>query len=398
MKNFFRGILNKTAAVFSVAALAILVSVSSCGDTDDPDVLTVGVAFPLSGEAQGIGERMKKGVELAVEEINGSSLLGGTELRLVFKDTEGTPDGAVSAFRKLIDEDAVRAIIGPWSSSSTKETAPVANQSGVVAISPTSSASPDGITAPGDFVFRASLTVDKLVPEGISSTKSALGYSKAATIVNTEDVFSKSSNDKVLEVLENDHPDVEIATRRTFMREKNDSLPNLTEHLSAIKDSDADVVFVSALSPGRQGVITGAREMGIDVTLVISLLTATDVAKAEDKLAGSTENVFTVTNWVADSESPFVSSYSAKYGETPDAYSARAYASTQILAAAIARASVRGSEGIRAALQMMDSPETGLDTILSPEFYFDENGDGVYSPVVKEVRKGKFADIASGDG
>ena len=394
MKNFFRGILNKTAAVFSVAALAILVSVSSCGDTDDPDVLTVGVAFPLSGEAQGIGERMKKGVELAVEEINGSSLLGGTELRLVFKDTEGTPDGAVSAFRKLIDEDAVRAIIGPWSSSSTKETAPVANQSGVVAISPTSSASPDGITAPGDFIFRASLTVDKLVPEGISSTKSARGYSKAATIVNTEDVFSKSSNDKVLEVLEKDHPEVEIATRQTFSREKNDLvLPDLAEQLGAIKNSGADVVFVSALSPGRQGVITGAREMEINIPLVISLLTATDVAKAEGKLEGSTENVFTVTNWVADSESPFVSSYSAKYGETPDAYSARAYASTQILAAAIARASVRGSEGIRAALQMMDSPETGLDTILSPEFYFDENGDGVYSPVVKMVSDGKFAPL-----
>ena len=398
MKNFCRGILNKTAAVFSVAALAILVSVSSCGDTDDPDVLTVGVAFPLSGTYKGHGENMKKGVELAVEEINGSSLLGGTELRLVFKDTEGTPDGAVSAFRKLIDEDAVRAIIGPWSSSSTKETAPVANESKVVAISPTSSASPDGITAPGDFIFRASLTVDNLVPDGIKRTKSALDYSKAATIVNKEDIFSDSSNDKVLEVLEKDHPDVKIVTKQPFRSKKNADLPDLTEHLRAIKDSGADVVFVSALSPGRVGVITGARKMGINVPLVISLLTATDVAKAEDEQEGSTEKVFTVTNWVADGESPFVSSYSAKYGETPDAYSARAYASTQILAAAIARASVRGSEGIRAALQMMNSPETGLDTILSPEFYFDENGDGVYSPVVKKVSDGKFADITPGDG
>ena len=397
MKNFCRGILNKTAAAVSAFVFAVLVLGSSCGDTDDPD-LAIGVAFPLSGEAQGIGERMRKGVELAVEEVNTSSDGATLPLRLVFKDTQSTKDGAAAAFKELIDKEAVGAIIGPWSSSSTEITAPIANESGVVAISPTSAASPDGITAPGDFIFRTSLTVDKLVPDGISRTKSFLSYSKAATIVNEEDKFSKSGNNKVLEVLEKDHPDVEIVTRQTFSREKNDPLPDLAQQLTAIKESGADVVFVSALSDGREGMIVEARKMDIHVPLVIILLTATDVAAAEEKLEGSTENVFTVTSWVADSKSPFVSSYSAKYGEAPDAYSARAYASAGVLAAAIARASTASSEDIRVALQMMNSPETGLDTILSPEFYFDENGDGFYSPVVKMVSDGKFADIPSGDG
>ncbi len=392
MKKTCGGILNKTAAVFSAAVFAVLVLGSSCGDTDD--VLTVGVAFPLSGVSKGLGENMKKGVELALEEINAS---GRADFRLIFKDTEGTPDGAKKAFRKLIDEEAVSAIIGPWSSASTTITAPVANQSGVVAISPTSAASPEGITAPGDFIFRTSLTVDKLVPEGISRTKNAFGYSKAATIVNEDDPFSMSSNAEVLKALKG-HSDVEIVTEQTFIRKKNNpDLPDLTEQLRAIKDSGADVVFVSALSPGRQGVIVKAREMSIQAYLIVSLLTATDVAKAEEALKGSTEKVVTVASWVADRESSFVSSYSAKYGETPDAYSARSYASARILSAAIANASSRSSEGIRAALQMMDAPGTGLDTIFG-KFYFDRNGDGVYSPVVKVVRDGGFADIAPGDG
>ena len=395
MKKTCGGILNKTAAVFSAAVFAVLLIASSCGDTDDPAMLTVGVAFPLSGVSKGLGTNMKRGVELAMEEIRAS---GGTDFRLIFENTEGTPGGAERAFRKLIDEEAVSAIIGPWSSSSTKRTAPVANESGVVAISPTSAASPEGITAPGDFIFRTSLTVDKLVPEGIRRTKSAMGYSRAATIVNEADDFSMSSNDEVLEeLMKPEHSDVDIVTKQTFSREKNAELPDLTEQLRAIKDSDADVVFVSALSPGRKGVIVEARRMGIKVPLVLTLLTVTELAEAEKELQRSTEGAVTVASWVADSASPFVRSYSAKYGETPDAYSARSYASARILSAAIANASSRSSEGIRAALQMMDAPGTGLDTIFG-KFYFDRNGDGVYSPVVKVARDGGFTDIVPGDG
>ena len=391
MKNFCREILNKAAAVFSVAALAVLVSVSSCGDTDDPDVLTVGVAFPLSGEAQTIGERMKKAVKLAVEEINGSSLLGGTELRLIFEDPGSTSDGAEKAFRKLIDEHSVGAIIGPWSSSSTKSTAPIANRSGVVVISPTSAASPDGITAPGDFIFRTSLTVDKLVPEGIRKTKNLLNYSRAATIVNEADTFSVSSNEEILSEFKKQ--DVEIVAEHTFRREKNDLvLPDLSEQLGAIKDSGADAVFVSATSRGRSGVIIKARKMGITAPLIVTLLTVTDVKTAEEDFKGSTEGVYAFTSWVADStprSMDFVSSYRMKYGgEIPDAYPAQAYAAAYVLAAGVARASTDSSEDIRAALQMI-GPENALDTIFG-KFHFDANGDAVYSPIVVEVRDGEL--------
>ncbi|MYB27217.1 MAG: ABC transporter substrate-binding protein [Candidatus Dadabacteria bacterium] len=384
--------MRKVAALlfFAVVAAVAVLGLVSCHEDSDEEV-AVGVAFPLTGVSEGLGGNMKKGVELAVEEINASALLGGMDLRLVFEDTEGTPDGAERAFRKLLGEDAVSAVIGPWSSSSTRRIAPLVNESNVVAISPTSAASPSGITAPGDFIFRTSLTVDKMVPEGVKETKGALKYSKAATIVNIDDAFSMSSNDKVLEELAK-CPDVEVVEEQSFSRAKNDSLPDLTEQLRAIRDSGADVIFVSALSPGRQGVIVKAREMGITVPLIVIGLTETDVAEAEKVLRGATEGVIAVTNWVDDSTPrsvDFVGKYKAKYEEDPDAYSARSYASTQILAAAIVRASTASPEDIRAALQMI-GPESALDDTIFGKFYFDENGDGVYSPVVRIVRGGKF--------
>ena len=380
-------------APFSGTSSAAPVAPPAVVQADGPDVFTVGVAFPLTGVSSGLGGNMTKGAELAVDEVNASTLLVGMNLRLVFEDTGGTADGAEAAFRKLIDEDAVRAIIGPWSSSSTKRTAQVANASGVVAISPTSAASPSGITAPGDFIFRTSLTVDNLVPEGIRITKNALSYSKVATIVNEDDTFSMSSNNTILEeLMKQEYADVEVVARQTFRRAKNDPLPDLVDPLSAIRASGADVVFISALSPGRQGVIVKAREMGIHAPLIIPALTVTDVVEAEMHLTRSTENAVTVTNWADDStmrSMAFVRNYMARYGENADAYSARAYAATRILAAAIARASTTSSDAIRTALQMINGPETSLDTIFGT-FYFDENGDGVYRPVVRVVRDGRL--------
>ncbi len=380
---------------FAVFVAAVAFTVVSC-DEDGTEEIAVGVAFPLTGASGWLGGNMKKGVELAVEEINASALLGGMNLHPIFEDTKGTPDGAEEAFGKLIDRDAVSAIIGPWSSDSTKRTAPLANDNNVVAISPTSSASPSGITAPGDFIFRTSLTVDKMVPEGIRKTKGALDYSKAATIFNTDDPFSMSGNNKVLEeLMKNEHSDVEIVSEQSFIRAKNDPPPDLTEQLRAIENSGANVVFVSALSPGRKEVIVRAREMGITVPLIVIALTETDVAEAEKRREGSTEGVITFTNW-ADDITPrsvdFVGKYKAKYEEDPDAYSARAYATTQILAVAIARASTASPEDIRAALQMI-GPESALDGTIFGDFYFDENGDGVYTPVVRIVRDGRFVTL-----
>ena len=196
----------------------------------------------------------------------------------------------------------------------------------------------------------------------------------------------------MLEELKNHYPDVEVVSEQLFSRAKNDSPPDLTEQLRAIENSGADVVFVSALSPGRQEVIVKAREMGITVPLIVIGLTETDVAEAEKRREGSTEGAITVTNWVDDitpRSVDFVGKYKAKYEEDPDVYSARSYASTQILAVAIARASTASPEDIRAALQMID-PESALDDTIFGDFYFDENGDGVYSPVVRIVRDGRF--------
>ena len=99
-------------------------------------------------------------------------------------------ESAVEAFNKLIDEDGVPIIIGLAISTQAAKAFPIAQENQVVAFSPLSAAS--GLSALGDFIFRASLTTDMLIYRGVEATQEKLGYKKVATIYDASDLYSRS--------------------------------------------------------------------------------------------------------------------------------------------------------------------------------------------------------------
>lgn len=117
--------------------------------------LRVGAVLPLTGDLASYGKNAKDGIELAAQQLNdkASKEFGGTiRISLVFEDSKGQPQLAVSAFQKLTTIDRVSCVIGDIASSSTLAMAPLANSKKVVLMSPAASA--PGITDAGEFVFR----------------------------------------------------------------------------------------------------------------------------------------------------------------------------------------------------------------------------------------------------
>ena len=96
-----------------------------------------------------------------------------------------------------------------------------------MAISQTSAA--QGLSALGDFVLRAGLTVDKLVPHGIQMTQQKLGYQRVATIADSVDLFSRSSQAVLVDSLKAN--DVEVLVAETFETGET----NFTEQLTRVK-------------------------------------------------------------------------------------------------------------------------------------------------------------------
>ena len=341
--------------------------------------ITIGVVLPVTGRlASPFGVPIGTGFELALEEINNSQL-GGRSIKFIIEDDRSTIEGAVDAYKKLIQQDGVPVILGPATSTQTQEAFPIAQENGVVGFSPTSAAR--GLSAIGDFVFRAALTTDVLIPSGIETTSAKLGYKTAATMYDESDVFSTDSDEAVREAFAAN--DVEVLITETFQGGDIDFAAQLTR----IRDANPDIIFISSLSPEKPGLLKQGRQLGIpdSVPLVMRTLTIADVQAAGE----AAEGAITFVGWAGTADTPgnaaFVQNYSAKYGVEPSNYAARAYAGLHILAEAIANAQSTDSIAIRDALANI----TDFDTVFG-KFSFNAVGDAVYDPKILIVVNGQL--------
>ncbi len=345
-----------------------------------PAEITIGVVLPLTGQLSAGGQSLIAGFDLAREEINRSSLLNGAKINFIMEDNRSTPEGSVEAYNKLIHRDGVSVIIGPYTSSSTREAFPIAQQNEVVAISPTS-ASP-GLSAMGDFLFRTSLTVNWLIPRGVTATHEQLGYQKVATIFQAGDVFAQNSDALIKEILHQNG--VEVLITESFQVGQTD----FSEQLTRIKESNPDAIFLSALPiTEANDILIQTREIGIppEVHFITQTLTPGDIERA----GAAAEGAISFTAWTSTADTPgnraFVDNYTMRADVEPSAFTAQTYTTVHILSNAIANAQSINPRAIRDAL----AKTRDLDTILGT-FSFDANGDGIYSPVVLIVRNGKL--------
>ena len=376
------------ASVLAIAAL--IVGFSACDQIEQlllpttPQMeglhreIPIGVVLPVTGRLAAIGLRMDQGFELAREEINNSQL-SDVRIRFIIEDDETTVEGAIEAFNKLIHQDGVPAILGPASSSAARETFPIAQQNRVVALSPTSGAS--GLSAIGDFVFRASLTADVVIPNSVKITHAKLGYQRVATIVDSVELVARNSDKVWREALTANG--VEILTTEIFQSGDTD----FSEQLTRIKDLNPDAIFISALPTDMPDVLIQARELGIpySIPFIVAQVSVDEIRAAGD----AAEGLVTSASWINTADTPgnqaFVQNYTEKYGVEPSIWAAQSYASVYILAEAIANAQSTDSTAIRDAMANLSD----FDTVLG-KFSFNAVGDTVYDPIMLIVENGEF--------
>ena len=341
--------------------------------TEVGEDISIGVVLPLTGRfSDASGSPLLQSFELALSEINAAHPYRA-KLKLIVEDDQSTIEGAVTAFNKLIHQDGVSVILGPTTSTQTKEVFPIAEENQVVAISPTSAAR--GLSAIGDFVFRVALTTDILIPKGIEVTQTQLGYQRVATLYDEADLFSTDGDASVQEVLA--AKGIEVVATETFQGGDTD----FSEQLIRIQALDPDVIFVSSQPPEKPGILTQGHQLGISAPFIVRTLTGADVETA----GVAAEGAMTFIGWGAAIDTlgnqAFVQNYGTQFGMPPSNFAARSYAAFYILAEAIARAQSTDAAALRDALADIKD----FDTILG-KFSFDAHGDAVYDPKVLIVK------------
>jgi len=93
--------------------------------------LIIGSINPLTGTGAPGGINAKRGIDLAVDEINACGGVLGRPLKIIHEDDETRPQAAMDAIHKLININKVSLVMGTWASGCTVAAATYANKVGV---------------------------------------------------------------------------------------------------------------------------------------------------------------------------------------------------------------------------------------------------------------------------
>ena len=99
--------------LFARTLISAAVFAAVAGVAHSQDVLKVGLLTTLEGPFAAPGQDGIRGAEMALKERNG--MAGGKKIELLKGSSDATPDKAVNATRKLVEQDKVQVMIGPLS-------------------------------------------------------------------------------------------------------------------------------------------------------------------------------------------------------------------------------------------------------------------------------------------
>ena len=110
MKTFMKSI-----GYVSILALALGLMVFPAQAADDE--VRLGVISPASGNYADLGSAERRGITMAVEEVNAAGGVLGKQVRMIVEDTETNPAAGARKAQKLIERDKVHFMLGAVSSS-----------------------------------------------------------------------------------------------------------------------------------------------------------------------------------------------------------------------------------------------------------------------------------------
>lgn len=125
-----------------IAVIGLLMAQACTSAAWAADGVKVGVLLPLSGRYASAGQGNKRGIELVIDQINkngGLKELGGAKIQLVVADDASDQVTTSQEARRLINEEKVSFILGPYATPEGEAIAPVAERGATGALSTQSS-------------------------------------------------------------------------------------------------------------------------------------------------------------------------------------------------------------------------------------------------------------------
>ncbi|MDH4294591.1 MAG: amino acid ABC transporter substrate-binding protein, partial [Betaproteobacteria bacterium] len=305
------------------------------------DTIVLGSAISLTGKYSQEGKNARDGYDLAVKAINdkGGVTIGGKAYKLSVKyyDDESTPARTAQLLERLINQDKVKYVLGPYSSGTTKAAAPVVEKYKIPMIE-AEGASRSLFTQGYRYMFAV-----------LSTSEQYLASAVALAAEVAEKNGKKASDVKVAMAFENDPFSLDVRAGVLDDMKKfgmkaviDDKLPrdlsDMTATMTKVKALKPDLLVVSGHTKGATTAGRQLNEMNINVPLVA--FTHCESADLVGKFGKGADGILCPTQWAEtltykDPVMGTASEYNAKFLKTYSDYKTVPYQSAQASAAVL---------------------------------------------------------------
>ena len=387
-------------AVLLLAMLVALATLMACGgDREDDRVIRIGIAVSETGRFEEEGEQTRRGYLLWEDWVNdehGGIKVGAERYRaeLIIYDDQGDPDTTAELIERLIDEDRVDFMLGPYSSGLTRRAIEVAEERGVIMV--------EGTGADESLFQQSYQNLFAVLTPAVDYTESALKALADPDLGAKSVVFARVDEPFATSVVE--------GARRWALEYGLEVLDEVRKYptgatdvralLQEFKVLNPDVFLAGTYYDDAVLFVSMAKELDFNPKAMV-LTVGPSNPKFADDLGEDADYVMAPTQWESSmtyegdyfgSASDYAERYAAEWGSPPAYQAASATAAALALHLAIESAGSLDTDAVRGALRDMD-----VDTFYGP-INFDETGKNVAKPMgTIQIQKGVTQLVAPAD-
>lgn len=365
------------------------------------DTIVLGSAISFTGKYATNGIHAKNGYDLAVKMINeaGGVTVDGKsyKLKVIYYDDESTPARTGQLLERLINQDGIKYVLGPYSSATTKAAAPVTEKYKIPMVE-AEGASRSLFTQGYKYLFAVLSTSEQYLASAIT-----LAAQKA------EEEGKNPGDIKIAMAFENDPFSLDVragvvddASKYGMQIVIDDKLPrdlsDMAATLTKVKALKPDLLIVSGHSKGAATAVRQLEELKVEVPMVA--MTHCESAKVTDKFGAAANDLLCSTQWAEtltyeDEMFGTAAEYHETFKDSFEGYTTVPYQSAQASAAvmvwkdAFERAQSFDTEKVRDAIAATD-----LKTFYG-NIKFSEAGNNIAKPMVlRQIQDGKYNVVA----
>lgn len=286
---------------------------------------TISETGPLSVDA---GYQLR-GTQLAIEEINKKGGWLGRKLELKLYDDQSTPGTAVRLYTRLITEDRVNLLLGPYSSGITQAVAPLINKYRMATIEPGASM-PDIFVKGNEWNIQGTASSTQYLEQVLPLAKQH--GAQTAAVLGLKSAFSLACYHARIDQAK------ELGIKVVYESTYSLPGPDFNGMALAIKNAHPDAVVGCTYYPDSVGITQALHDQGFApkfLALTIGPVEASFLKAVGPLADGIISNTSWWYNFKTQGNQEFIADYKAAYNGEPDYHSATGYSAIQTLGAAV---------------------------------------------------------------